>query len=121
MIASEKIGSQHSIYLLAVIGWRMPHVSGYELALYLSKIDPEIKIILFSAWDYANKMMGQVEGVNWGPHYVTDPLRLQDMPSDLANFLMGPVVGAKFDHLDMPISREELLEAINNKIKNGKI
>jgi DNA-binding NtrC family response regulator len=51
LLASEKIGSQHSIYSLLVIGWRMPRLSGYELARLVSKIDPEIKIILFSALD----------------------------------------------------------------------
>ena len=51
VLALEKIGSRHSVYLLVLIGWRMPHLTGPELGLELSKIDPVIKIILFSALD----------------------------------------------------------------------
>lgn len=63
MFASEKIGSQHSIYSLVLTDWRMPGLTGIELALYLSKIDPGIKIILISALssDEAYYLMGDVK------------------------------------------------------------
>jgi DNA-binding NtrC family response regulator len=92
VLASEKIGSQHSIYLLAVIGWRMPRLTGPELALDLYKIDPGIKIILFSAWDLAN--------------HALDHLARTD--------------NVRFDHFYMLVTSAELLEMINNKIKYGK-
>ena len=93
ILASEKIGLEHSIYSLVLIGWRMPRLTGPELALDLSKIDPRIKIILFSALD-----------------------------SQTANSyldFMTRTFNVKFDHFSMPIG-SELLEIINNKIKNGK-
>ena len=94
MLASEKIGSQHSVYLLVLIGWRMPRLTGPELALDLSKIDPGIKIILFSALDSGdpNKHL-----IKWHINF-----------------------NVKFDHIYMVVSGPELLEIINNKIKYGK-
>ena len=91
-LALEKIGSQHSIYLLALIGWRMPRLTGPYLALGLNKIDPGIKIILFSAWDFAYSYLDQI----------------------------ARTYNVKFDHFRMPIGSEELLEMINNKIKYDK-
>jgi DNA-binding NtrC family response regulator len=93
MLASEKIGSQHSIYLLVLTGWRMPRLSGPALALDLSKIDPGIKIILFSALDSqtANKSLD----------------------------FMARTCNVKFDHFSIPVMGSELLEMINNKIKYG--
>jgi DNA-binding NtrC family response regulator len=93
MLASDKIGSQHSIYLLALIGWRMPRLTGPELALNLSKIDPGIKIILFSAL--------------YGP---------------IANDFLDSVTrtyNIKFDHFYMAVNGPVLLEIINDKIKYG--
>jgi DNA-binding NtrC family response regulator len=51
-VASEKIGSEHSIYSLVVTGWRMRGITGPELGYNLSKLDPGIKIILISAYDF---------------------------------------------------------------------
>jgi DNA-binding NtrC family response regulator len=93
MVASEKIGSQHFIYLLAVIGWRMPRLTGPELALNLSKIDPGIKIILFSA----------LYGL---------------MANDYWDFITR-TYNVKFDHFYMVVTGPELLEMINDKIKYG--
>ena len=93
LLASEKIGSQHSIYLLVLTGWRMPRLTGPELALDLSKIDPRIKIILFSSLD-----------------------------SQMANYYLDFITrtyNVKFDHFSMPVSESELLEMINRKIKYG--
>ena len=63
LLASEKIGSQHSIYSLVLTGWRMRGLSGIELVLYLSKLDPGIKIILISplSSEEAYYMMGDVK------------------------------------------------------------
>jgi DNA-binding NtrC family response regulator len=93
MLASEKIGSQHSIYLLVLIGWRMPRLTGPELALNLSKIDPAIKITLFSALD------GR-------------------MANDYLDFITR-TYNVKFDHFYMAVDTSDLLEIINNKIKHG--
>lgn len=91
--ALEKIGSRHSIYLLALIGWRMPRLSGIELALKLYKLDPEIRIILFSALD-------------------------PEMAQDGLDFI-ARTDNVKFDHLSMPFLYSELLETISTKI--GKL
>jgi len=91
ILALEEIGSRHSVYLLVLIGLRMPRLSGIELALKLYKLDPEIKIILFSALELS---------------------RALDFIARTDN--------VKFDHLTMPFSTSELLETIYNKIKNGK-
>lgn len=90
VLASEKIGSQHSIYLLAVIGWRMPRLTGPELALDLSKIDPRIKVILFSGLEGPN--------LDW----------------------INRTFNVKFDHFYMIVTSAELLDMINNKIKYDK-
>jgi DNA-binding NtrC family response regulator len=94
VLALEKIGSEHSIFLLAVIGWRMPRLTGPELALDLSKIDPGIKIILFSALT----------------------------PSEANHHLdyIARTDNVKFDHFYQLVNSAELLEMINNKIKYGK-
>ena len=90
LLASEKIGSQHSIYSLVLIGWRMPRLTGPELALDLSKIDPRIKIILFSALN-------------------------SQTANDYLDYIKR-TFNVKFDHFSLPIG-SELLEIINNKIK----
>jgi len=95
ILASEKIGLEHSIYSLVLIGWRMPRLTGPELALDLSKIDPRIKIILFSA------LFGQEAN-----HYLDFIARTENV---------------KFDHFYMVVSTAELLEMVNNKIKYGDI
>lgn len=82
LLASEIIGSQHAIYSLVLTSWRMPSLSGRDLGMRLSKIDPGIKIILILALD--------------------------------AGF------SCEFDHIIMPVTPSELIETINNKIKNGK-
>jgi DNA-binding NtrC family response regulator len=95
--ASDKIGSQHSIYSLVLTGWRMPGLNGIELAMYLSKTDPGIKIIVIS------------------PLHPTDPI--------YDHFIQNGYIfvgGVKFEHISMPITGAELLAIINNKIKNGK-
>lgn len=63
MLASEKIGSQHSIYSLVLTGWRMRGLTGNEMALYLSKLDLGIKIFLISplSSEEAYYMMGDVK------------------------------------------------------------
>lgn len=68
----------------------MPRLTGPDLALNLYKIDPGIKIIVFSALDRgtASDWIGKME--------------------------------VKFDHFSMPVTKSELLEMINNKIKYGK-
>ena len=95
MLALEEIGSRHSVYLLVLIGWRMPRLNGFELGLELSKIDPRIKIILFSA------LFGQ-------------------MANDYLDAITR-TFNVKFDHFYMAVSTAELLEMINNKIKYGDI
>ena len=96
VLALEEIGSRHSVYLLVLIGWRMPRLTGPELGLELSKIDPVIKIILFSAL--------------FGP----------DLASDYLDFITRNC-NVKFDHFYMAVDSAELLEMINNKIKYGDI
>jgi len=75
----------------------MPRLSGLELALDLSKIDPGIKIILLSALDRvcAQSILGNPQTINI--------LR-----------------GVKLDHFSMPADSSELLEMINRKIKYGE-
>ena len=95
VLALEEIGSRHSVYLLVLIGWRMPRLTGPDLGLKLFKIDPEIKIILFSA------LFGQEAN-----HYLDFIARTENV---------------KFDHFYMVVSTAELLEMVNNKIKYGDI
>ena len=68
----------------------MPRLTGPELALDLSKIDPRIKIILFSSLD-----------------------------SQMANYYLDFITrtfNVKFDHFSIPVTGSELLKIINNKI-----
>lgn len=90
ILASEKICLEHSIYSLVLTGWQMPRLTGPELALDLSKIDPRIKIILFSALD-------------------------SPMANDYLDYVTR-IFSVKFDHFSMPVTELELLEIINNKI-----
>ena len=97
VLASEKISSQHSIFLLVLTAWRMRGLSGIDLGEQLSKIDPEIKIILISPNDrvYAQSILGNPQTIN----------------------ILG---GVKLDHISMPVASSELLEMINRKIKYGE-
>lgn len=88
ILALKKIGSRHSVYLLAVIGWRMPRLSGYELALHLSKIDPEIKIVLFSALPY-------------GIDIEFDHLSMPFSNSELLETIYDKIKYGKFDESDI--------------------
>jgi DNA-binding NtrC family response regulator len=92
LLALEKIGLQHSTYSVAVIGWRNPRLDGVGLAMELYKIDPGIEIILFSAFDLANRALEHI----------------------------ARTYNVKFDHLSQPFEMSVLLKAINNKVKNGK-
>lgn len=67
----------------------MPRLNGIELALKMYKLDPEIKIIMFSALDS--------QEAHDGLDFIT---RTENV---------------KFDHLSMS-SNSELLETIYNKI-----
>ncbi len=98
VLALEEIGSRHSVYLLVLIGWRMPRLTGPELGLELSKIDPVIKIILFSA------LFG------WGGQESNDYLDF-----------IARTYNVKFDHFYVAVDSAELLEMVNNKIKYGDI
>jgi len=69
--------------------WRMPRLTGSELALDLSKIDARVKIILFSALDS--------QTANYYLDFITSTFNV------------------KFKHFSMPVTESELLEIINNK------
>ena len=51
IFASEVIGSQHGNYALIISDIRMPGLSGIELADYISGVDPQISILLMTAFD----------------------------------------------------------------------
>ena len=72
----------------------MPRITGLELALGLYKIDPEIKIILFSGLTPSEA------------NHALDHLARTD--------------NVRFDHFYMIVTSAELLEIVNNKIKYGK-
>jgi DNA-binding NtrC family response regulator len=51
VLASKKIGSEHSDYALVPSDMRMPELSGVELARWICKKDNNNKILLISAFD----------------------------------------------------------------------
>ena len=51
LLALEHFKLNHEDYSLVISDIRMPGLNGFEFAEYLSKVKPEIKVILMSAFD----------------------------------------------------------------------
>jgi DNA-binding NtrC family response regulator len=95
VVAKEKIGSQHTIYSLVLTGWRMPRLSGTDMALDLYKIDPGIKIIVFSAFDVGTAEFNRIFD------YKFDHMLMPFSTSELLERINNKINNVKLDESDI--------------------
>lgn len=53
-LALEDFGKNYNDYSLVISDIRMPGMNGYEFARYISRINPEIKVVFLTAFDVDN-------------------------------------------------------------------